>query len=189
LLTRQPGKGTFPRHGQQSQSLLKTNLGLENFGSWEVLGGGAITVELLSRRVIAANMTLAAGMGIKIGEHVTAIKRLRSTNGLPIAIDHRYMPVALVDGIEDAKFEKDAIWTVLSRDKGIEIGEATFTVRATGAAADIAEVLGVALNSPVLEYEVKVVDSRGRAVVIGSSFCHPDRFVSQTVVKGKPQVL
>lgn len=177
LLTRQRGRGTFIR-----QKPIQSNLRLENFSAWAVQGH-TVSVEILERRVVAANITLAAGLGLRVGAHLTFLKRLRSSNGLPVAYDHRYIPAELTEGIENSKFEEDAIWSVLSHDKGVHVAESTFTVKAAGATAEAAEMLHVEVGSPVLEYEVKVVDSRGRIVILGTTFCHPDRFVSQTIVR------
>lgn len=178
LLTRQRGKGTFVTQ-QPLQGGLKA---LGNFDAWHLVGR-EVEIEILELRLVGASIPIAAGLGVPAGETVTYLKRLRLADGVPVALDHRYVPADLMNGIERAHFREEALWRVLTKRKGVKVKEAIFTIRAAGAAQDAADALEVPLQSPVLHHESQVFDIDGRVIILGSTFYHPDRFVYQTSVQ------
>ena len=147
------------------------------------LQGHSVRMELIDRRLVAANMTVAAGLGIQPGEIVAYLRRLRLADDLPVAMDYRHIPAELVAGIPDEDFLQESIWRVLRRHKNVVPGESRVTIKATAATQEVAHHLGVDLGSPVLDHEVQVLDRRGRVLILGSSLYHADRFVYSTKVK------
>lgn len=179
LLVRRRGKGTFlanePLHGGLDA--------LECFVDEWQLQGHSVRVELIDRRMVAANMTIAAGMGIEPGEIVAYLRRLRFADDLPVAVDYRHMPADLVEGIPQEDFLHESIWRVFRRHKNVDPAETRTTIKAAGATAEVARYLEIEAGSPVLDHEVQVLDGRGRVMILGSSFYHPDRFVYTTKLK------
>lgn len=179
LLVRRRGKGTFlanqPLHGGLDA--------LECFVDEWQLQGHNVRIELIDCRLIAANMTVAAGLGIQPGESVAFLRRLRYADDLPVAMDYRHIPADLVEGIPEVDFLQESIWRVLRRHKNVDPVETRITIKATGATSEVAEYLGVAVGSPVLDHEVQVIDQRERVMILGSSLYHPDRFVYSTKVR------
>ena len=128
-------------------------------------------------------MTVAEGLGVRPGEIVAYLRRLRLADDLPVAMDYRYMRAELVAGIPDEDFLQESIWRVLRRHKNVTPGESRVTLKATGASQEVAHYLGVQVGAPVLDHEVQVLDPRGRVLILGSSLYHADRFVYSTKVK------
>lgn len=182
LLTRERGKGTFI-----NKEPLEGGLKLESFDAWN-LQGHTINVELLEARTMAANIAVAAGLGIEVGRPAFYLKRLRSADGLPVALDYRYIPADLVAGIDHVEFQEEAIWRVLQRMKGVQVMESMRTIKASGASQEAADILGVAPGSPVLHHEVQVVDTTSRVTILGTTVYHPDRFVYRTMVKASGRI-
>jgi len=133
--------------------------------------------------LVAANMTVAEGLGVRPGEIVAYLRRLRLADDLPVAMDYRYMRAELVAGIPDEDFLQESIWRVLRRHKNVTPGESRVTLKATGASQEVAHYLGGQVGAPVLDHEVQVLDPRGRVLILGSSLYHADRFVYSTKVK------
>jgi GntR family transcriptional regulator len=179
LLVRRRGKGTFlanePLHGGLDA--------LECFVDEWSLQGRRVRVELLGRSFIAANMTVAAGLGVQPGTIVAYLTRLRLADDLPVAIDYRHMPAELVEGIPDEDFLQESIWRVLRRAKNADPGETRITIKAAAASPEVARHLHVEVGSPVLDHEVQVVSDRGQIMILGSSLYHPERFVYSTKVQ------
>lgn len=179
LLVRRRGKGTFlanqPLHGGLDA--------LECFVDEWRLQGHNVRIELTDFRLIAANMTVAAGLGVEPGEIVAYLRRVRYADDLPVAMDYRHMPADLVEGIPEGEFLQESIWRVLRRHKAVDPGETRITIKATWASPEVAEHLGVEVNSPVLDHEVQVIDERDRVMILGSSLYHPERFVYSTKVR------
>jgi GntR family transcriptional regulator len=179
LLIRRRGKGTFlanaPLHGGLDA--------LECFVDEWRLQGRRVRLELLERRLVAANMTVAAGLGVEPGTIVAYLTRLRFADDLPVALDYRHMPAELVEGVPDEDFLQESIWRVLRRAKNADPGETRITIKAAAANPEVARHLGVEVGSPVLDHEVQVVSDRGQIMILGSSLYHPDRFVYSTKVR------
>jgi len=181
LLVRQRGKGTFvtkePLHGG-------FNAVNPFFDEWQ-LQGRQVRVEILDNRLVVASMTVAAGLGVRPGEMVAYLRRLRFADDLPVAVDYRYMPRDLVEDIGESDFQQGAIWQVLRRHKNVEVAESVITIKAAAANAEVAQYLGVEIGAPVLDHEVQVIDLRGRVIILGSSLYHAERFVYTTVAKAR----
>lgn len=179
LLVRRRGKGTFLAEAPL-RGALDT---LECFVDEWKLQGHSVRLEVLDRRVIAANMTVAAGLGVSPGEMVTYLVRLRFADNMPVAVDYRYLPLELAEGIPNEEFLQESIWRVLRRSKNADPGETRITIKAAAATSEVARYLEVEIGSPVLDHEVQVVSDRGQVMILGSSFYHPERFVYSTKVQ------
>ena len=181
LLVRQRGKGTFvtkePLHGGLSA--------LECFFDEWQLQGRRVRVELLDNRIVTASMTVAAGLGVPPGAMVAYLRRLRFADDLPVAVDYRYMPTDLVEGLGEKDFLQEAIWRVLRRYKNVDVAESLVTIKAAAASFEVAKCLEIEVGAPVLDHEVQVLDSKGRVIILGSTLYHAERFVYTTVAKAR----
>jgi GntR family transcriptional regulator len=181
LLVRQRGKGTFVTKEPLQGGL---NAVESFFDEWQ-LQGRTVRVELLDDRMVAASMTVAAGLGVRPGEMVVYLRRLRFADELPVAVDYRYIPTDLVEGIREEEFLQEAIWRVLRHHKNVEVAESRITIKAAAANAEVAGHLSIEVGEPVLVHEVQVCDARGRVIILGRSMYHSERFVYTTVAKAR----
>lgn len=179
LLVRRRGKGTFLANEPVRGGLDALQCFVDEWG----LQGHSVRMELIDRRLVAANMTVAAGLGVQPGEIVAYLRRLRLADDLPVAMDYRYMQAELVAGVPDEDFLQESIWRVLLRHKNVTPGESRVTIKAAAATQEVAHYLGVPVGAPVLDHEVQVLDLRGRVLILGSSLYHADRFVYSTKIK------
>jgi GntR family transcriptional regulator len=179
LLIRRRGKGTFLANEPLRGGLDALHCFVDEWS----LQGHSVHVQLIDRSLVAANMSVAAGLGVEPGQIVSHLRRLRLADNLPVAMDYRYMPAELVAGIPDEDFLQESIWRVLHRHKKVVPGESRVTIKATAATPEVAQYLGVAVGAPVLDHEVQVLDRFNRVLILGSSLYHADRFVYSTKVK------
>lgn len=179
LLIRRRGKGTFLANKPVQGGLDRLPRFVDEWG----LQGHRVSIKLIDRRLVAANITVAAGLGIQPGETVCYLRRLRIADDLPVAMDYRYIPADLVADIPDEDFLHEAIWENLRRHKNVTAAESRVIIKAAGASAEVAQHLEVDVGAPVLDYEVQVVDTQGRVVILGTTFYHADRFVYSTKIK------
>jgi GntR family transcriptional regulator len=182
LLVRRRGIGTVVT-ARPIQSELNV------FGNFMVdwqLQGRTVRVELLERRVEAASMAVAAGLAVRPGELVGYNRRVRHANGLPVVVDHRYIPADLDDGLMEQDFLRESLWRAIQERKGIDPLESRVTVRGAAATEEAVELLGLTLGAPVLNHEMQILDTTGRIIMFGTSTYHPDRFVYSAVQKAAP---
>ena len=173
LLIRQRGRGTFVTTDPLRGSLNT----LQSFMDEWKLQGHSVRVELLSRKTMAANIAIAAGLGMQPGESVAYNVRRRFADDQPVAIDYRYIPSKLDDGLTDEDFTQESLWRVLQFKKGIHPFHVRATVKAAGANEEAADLLDVPIGSPVLHHEIQIFERRGRCIMFGHSVYHPERFV------------
>ncbi|VTU45394.1 HTH-type transcriptional repressor YvoA (plasmid) [Variovorax sp. SRS16] len=171
LLTRTRGIGTFV-----NRNPLEGSLTLDRLDAWD-LQGHVTRIEVVECKFVLANITIAAGLGINLGDTVLYLQRLRLADELPVTVDYRYIPSDLATPLDRSAFEEEAVWRVLQRHKGITPAKSLRAIKASGASTEVANLLGLPVGAPVLENEVQVVDSKSRLVILGTSFYHPDRFI------------
>lgn len=184
LLVRQRGKGTFVAPQAFTGSLDH----LEAFmREWSVKGGD-VRIELIDRQLIAANISIAAGLGIQAGQIVGYIKRLRRADGQPVAVDYRYIPAVLNVQIEDDDLLHEAIWEIFARKLGLAPKQSNTTIKAAAASDEEAALLELPAGSPVLRREAQLIMADNQIAVAGYSTYHPDRFVYATAIKTSRRV-
>ncbi len=182
LVTRHRGKGTFvaaqPLPG--SVDHLTTSM-----SEWRIEGRD-VTIEVLARKRVAANIPTAAALDLKPGQMVGFLHRRRCADGNPVGVDYRYFPVELDDRLDDDDVRHETIWEVLENKLGMLDILAHVTIRATAARDEDAKLLEIAPRSPVLDRGFQIVTGSGQPILVGHSIYHPDRFIHATTVRRTP---
>lgn len=173
LLIRQRGRGTFlARRPVRAQ--------IESFeqylAQWRFQGRDS-HVEILARELVAANISLAAELGVAQGTLVGYVRRRRSIDGRPVALDHRYLPSDINALLADDEILEHGLWKAIERRTSLAVRHANLTIRASSAHEDEAELLQIPLGAPVLERGLQLVTITGRLVLAGRTLYHPDRFI------------
>lgn len=123
------------------------------------------TTELLSFETVQADATVAEKLGVKIGEDVVRVERLRSARGLPIARMTNYLPKSLATfGPHD--LELNGLYELL-RSRGVHLHSAVQTVGARTARGGEARLLGEPRGAAVLTMQRLSFDDRGDTVEWG----------------------
>lgn len=124
-------------------------------------GGTVVRSEVrVATRAEAAQLRLAPGARVR------ELHRLRTLDDQPACYDVSVLPIDRVPGIEDADLEDASLYRVLE-DAGVRIVRSHYTVRAEAAAADVAQLLGIATDAPVLVGEELSSDLAGTPVNLG----------------------
>jgi len=104
----------------------------------------------LVRRRESADQAMAAQLGIRAGEQMHTIERLRTADGEPLAIERAHLPARVMPGLTDESLQDRSLYTVLEERYGIVLDAAEQTIMASLADAGDAELLCVPEGSPVL---------------------------------------
>lgn len=116
--------------------------------------------------VRAATRAESAQLRLAPGARVRELHRLRTLDDRPACYDVSVLPVDRVPGIETADLSDTSLYRVLE-DAGVRIVRSDYTVRAETAAADVADLLGLASGAPVLVGEELASDIAGTPVNLG----------------------
>jgi len=134
---------------------------------------------VLSLSVEPASAVVAQALQLPAGGPVTAIVRLRSADGRPIARMANYLPHTVipgfVEGLTVAALEQHGLYQVI-RGLGVQLHAADQTIGARTATAEEARLLGEPRGAAVLTMQRTAYDDHGRAVEHGSHLYAASRY-------------
>jgi GntR family transcriptional regulator len=177
LVTRRQGSGTFVAEPKLRQDASHLHGFFE-----ETLGQGVIpTTRLLERSERRATRHLATVLGLRLGETVYRVVRLRSARRHPVVLETSSFPSRLVPGLIDLDLETSSIYRLLDRHYDARPVRAVPTFVPVIASPADAEILHVERGAPLMLVERTGWDARGRAVEHAVDLYRGDRsrFVSE----------
>jgi len=138
------------------------------------------TTSLLSHEIFAATEPIADSLGVAPGSEIVYVRRLRSTDGVPVAVLANYLPVEFAD-ISREQLESRGLYQIL-RGRGVAIRIANQKIGARRAHGDEARLLDIDRGGPVLTMERVAFDDSGRAVEYGHHCYRPDMYSFETTL-------
>ncbi|MGH7279805.1 MAG: GntR family transcriptional regulator [Candidatus Rokuibacteriota bacterium] len=167
----QRGKGTFVAGGRIEPELSALTGFVEDM---QALGVTA-SAKVLGVATENAASHVAAALGLRRGDPVTRITRLRLADDVPVSFEHSYLSLELGQRVAEENLEIVPIFSLFEDKYGIALGEASYRIAAAGAEAPVAAALGIERNSPVLAIERTTFDAAGVAVDFEQMFYRGDR--------------
>lgn len=146
------GKGTFVNGKKYSQSI-------NSFSSCtEMLRGMCIDplVKVLKNEVRLPTASVCKKLGIRENDPVFLLERVNSVDDVPINYTRTCLPYSYLKGIEEYDFAVLSLYKILREVYGIEIVDADRTVEAVLPPNDVAAILHVTPESPVLKFNAVV---------------------------------
>jgi GntR family transcriptional regulator len=169
LLVRRRGVGT-----QVVGARVHRHLELSSLHEDLTRSGHATTTQVLRHELVPAPPLVASQLGIAPGVEVLSIRRLRFSDGVPLAVLENHLPPGLSD-ITPEQLEEQGLYALL-RNRGVSMRVARQTIGARAAARDEAHLLGIATGAPVLTMTRVVFDDSGASVETGSHSYVPDLY-------------
>ncbi len=154
------GKGTFVTHRKILEGLA-ANL---SFFDDMRQRGIAVTTKVLACRVEPASPSVASVLGLRPGDQVIRLARLRLVGRSPLLSVTSYLPEVLCSGLHAGQLEGRGLHEVLREDFNIIPSRAVRSFEAVPATARDAELLRVPLGAPIQYVESVVYDGDGMAV-------------------------
>lgn len=169
LLVRRRGIGTQVVHGRVTRNVELTSL----HDDLERAGQAPQTVVLSSRRA-SADADTAEILGVTEGSPVLHLTRLRSADGVPLAILDNVLPEQFVDlSIDD--LGRYGLYQML-RTLGVTLRVAKQSIGARAATQQEAELLDIGKGGPVLTMSRTAFDNSGTAIEYGRHIYRPDLY-------------
>jgi len=175
LLVRRRGVGT-----QVVGTRVHRRLELSSLHEDLTRAGHATATKVLLHELVPASPAVAADLGIQPGIDVLHIRRLRYSDGSPLAVLDNFLPPGLSD-ITAEQLEHGGLYAIL-RNRGVSMRVARQTIGARGADRREAELLGLAPGDPVLTMARVVFDDSGATVEIGSHSYVPDTYTFEVTL-------
>lgn len=127
----------------------------------------------------------AASLGLAEDAPVLHLERLRSSGGIPISIDYRYILTDFEDAFDRDSVEHCSLLDLLRTR--VELDRGVMRIEAASADGEIAEILQILPGDPVLVRHLVYLDTAGRPVMAGYSIYRADQsryVVTVPVAKG-----
>lgn len=140
---------------------------------------GSVTVSTASLPVPDA---VAGPLGLGRGRMVVHLERVRTADGVPMALENVWLPADLVPGVDLDRLASGSVYAALAA-AGAEPERAEQSIRAGVLQPRDAGLLDVAAGSPALVVSRTTFDGRGRAVERAVSQYRGDRYDFQLTVQ------
>lgn len=178
LLVRRRGIGTQVVQGQVTRQVELTSL-------YEDLRNAqhTPTTAVLAHEIRPAVDEVAKQLGVTVGSPVLYMRRLRSTDGVPVALMENYLPEEHAD-ITREQLEEQGLYQLL-RGRGVTIRVAKQRIGARREHDDEAQLLDIDRGSPLLTMARTAYDAAGRAIEYGVHCYRPDMYSFETTLVAK----
>jgi len=179
LLIRRRGIGTRVVQGSQVIRQVELTSLFDDLRRTHQTPGTAV----IKHEQIPAAPEVAAALAVAEGSGVYYLQRLRSTDGVVVALLENYLPPDLSD-ISAEQLEERGLYQIL-RSRGVAIRVAQQKIGARRAHRDESKLLKIENGGPVLTMERVAFDSSGRAVEFGHHCYRPDMYSFETTLVAK----
>ncbi|MDN4612304.1 GntR family transcriptional regulator [Arthrobacter burdickii] len=182
LIERGRGRGSTVAPRREHHRLVHQTSGLSaQLGST----GASVGTEVLSLTVQDADASTAV-LGTP---QVLSLERLRTADGVPIAVIHTSLPAPAFSGLTAEDLRDASLHAVLGEKFGVQVTSGKRQIRAVPGDQDLLRLLQLEASSPVLLLEGTSFDQDGRPVEVFSTWHHPDHVVFDIDIQREPSIL
>jgi GntR family transcriptional regulator len=181
LLYRVRGVGTFINPPHVSGQLQEIECFVEEWS----LQGKKIDVVVSAIKVVPAPREWAARLGLPANAPVLYIQRRRFADGMPVALDDRYLPAEMAEIVSPKDVQEESIFLTLARKGKMVIEKADYEISAKAASRQEAALLDLKPGAPLLARKLVIYAAPNRPVITGLSLYRADLFVYSVSVPSK----
>jgi GntR family transcriptional regulator len=172
LLIRWQGKGVFVRQPRPDTPRMP----LRSFTEETVGRGHTPSSRTLQLVYQPAPPSVTVRLGLRPGEGVVLLERLRLVDGCPTALQHVYLPEHVVPGLVERREPIDSLYQVLAETYGVLPTTASDSYEPVHLEPDQARLLEARPGAPAFHVDRTTSDQHGRTIELSSSVLRGDRF-------------
>jgi GntR family transcriptional regulator len=169
----------FRRHGHGTFVAAPPLIGVDMLSSFTLAmkaGGFEPGTAMVSAVVEHATPNLAGRLEIADGQQVLRLERVRTADGVGVALERIFVATDRFPGIEEIDWADRSFHTEIQRRWGARISSAENQVSAVLASETVADALGIDLGSACLRVEGRNRDQDGRVIEVGRSIYRGDMY-------------
>ncbi len=171
-LEQRQGSGTYVR-GKPFEQIIDRVLGFTDEAQGLGLDPGT---RLLEVERLKADPEVAAALSLSVDEPVLRVRRLRTADGQPLALQEAYLPPRLLELSLPTLQRLGSLYRTLAEQFGVHPVRARQTVGARLPTGAESAALGIARSVPVLALERTSFDASGAAIEYVRSAYRGDRY-------------
>ena len=141
------------------------------------------TTTLLRRDVIEADEHIADVLSVQEGSPVLHVRRVRSADGVPLAVLENYLPEEFVAITED-ELQQRGLYQLM-RARGTLLSVAQQRIGARAATHEESELLDIKAHGPVLTMDRTAYNNNGKAIEYGHHCYRPDLYAFEITLVNK----
>lgn len=149
-LTSRKGKGTFVSGPKIVEGLVQN---LSGFTEDMTKRGYRVTNVILEHSIVPASKPVSKHLEIEADSPVVQIKRIRNLNGEPVALSTTYVPESLCPGLAREDLSRQSLYDLFENKYGLKIFKGHRFVGVCLATGEVARLLKVGSNTPLIEHE------------------------------------
>lgn len=115
-------------------------------------------------------------LGVPPASDVVEFERVRTLDGLPVAVQTLSLPAKLVPGLESESLDDSSLYRLLGERYGLVPSRCDYTLQADAASEHVAALLEVPVGSPVLIGHEITVDTQDRVMAAGRMIYRGDAY-------------
>jgi len=162
LIFKVHGKGTFVSKPKAYQNITQ----LQGFAEAMSSSGHHILNEVLSVELVDAPLKVVAKLKLPVRSQVIEIKRVRLLNNEPVSYELTYLPQEIGQKLIDQQVDLRIIdiFKSIEQDLSLPLGYADLNIDAINADDELAQLLSVDINTPILRVERLTHDSENNPI-------------------------
>lgn len=173
LINRKHGKGTFV----SDISLEATDLmGSYSFSDQMRSMGRVPETKVLEFEIVEATKSVAEHMGLRLGDKVFRMRRLRSADGIAMMVERSFLPVASFVTLTADDVVSKSLYEVIEQDYHVKIRAAEEEFYASIARNGDAAILGIPEGAPVLKLVRTTYSDKNAVIEFTQSVARADQF-------------
>lgn len=183
LVYSQRGKGTFV----SARKLEKDFRRVLSFSEEMGVRGSRPTSRVIFFEIAPADTKVAEALGLKAGEDVVSLKRVRLADETPLGLELSRIPLALCPDLLQTFDPRNSLYETLAARYGIHIVVTDEVAEASLARAEDAKLLEIPTHSPVFLLTRQSFVESGQPVEYVNSVYRGDRYKIVSRLTAKPQ--
>lgn len=179
LVYRKRGIGTFVAKPKIAQPLSK----LTSFTNDMLKRGMKPGSHLIEMSLQEPSEEVRERMGLSAQEQVIYIKRLRTADGEPMAVEKAYLNYELCHEIMDAPMNHGSLYDMLRDVCGIQLVSAYETIEVGTCSTDESNLMKIGFDMPIFMLRRTTYDQKDRRVEYAESVYRSDRYKFEIELK------
>ncbi len=184
LIERVKGRGTFVAAPRAGSGLIK---GLTGLFEDVAAHGSRLRSEVRRLEVEPADDRVAGALGLKLGDPVLTIERLRRVDGEPWVYAITHLPPELVPGLRADDLVDQSLYALLEDRFGVRLVHGSRSVEAASAGTQLARDLQIRRGAPLLVLRSTSYGEKNRPVEYFTAFHRGDRSRFEVDLKRDPR--
>lgn len=172
LLVRRRGRGTFVVDRVPISATAKLNGPVGDYLYQDI----PVKIARADKVLVEPPRLIAGFFRLAPGEKAVRIRRLRTSDGIPLSYAINYLPLVIGRRIGLSQLRRQSMLRTLEKDLGLALGPIRQSIEVALADVEAAKALKIPLSTPALLIQMEIRTREGGPVSHGQTYFRADRY-------------